>query len=159
MRRGNIIRFGLCFALTFVPAVLVGCGETDKRENIIVKGNVTVDGKAMGGVTLSFFSPGEKVAVGTVNTQDDGSYEIMFKAHAGEGNYKVTAKKMQAKPGTKTFDKGDGIDDYQLGIASGASGGSIHLLPEKYSSVDRTDLTAVLQKGQNDSKNFTIKTK
>jgi hypothetical protein len=138
---------------------VVGCGgDTDKRDKVVVKGSITVDGKAMGGVTLAFYSPGEKVAVGTVTTQDDGSYEVMFKAHAGEGNYKVTATKTQAKPGAKSFEKGEGIDDFQMNMAAGSGGGPVHLLPEKYSNVDKTDLTAVLQKGQNDGKNFAIKT-
>lgn len=141
---------------------LAGCGDnSDKRDKVIVKGSVTVDGKPMGGVTLAFFSPGEKVAVGTVTTQDDGTYEVMFKAHAGEGNYKVTATKTQSKPGAKSIEKGEGIDDMQMQIAAGAGAGAagpVHLLPEKYSTVEKTDLTAVLQKGTNDGKNFAIKT-
>ncbi len=142
-----------------VLAALAGCGgDADKREKVIVKGAVEVDGKPMGGIVLAFYSPGEKVAVGTVTTQDDGKYELMFKAHAGEGNYRVTATKVQAKPGTKSFEEGAGMDDFQRGLAAGASA-PVHLLPPKYSSVDKSDLTAVIEKGTNEGKNFAIKTK
>lgn len=152
---GSSFRIGIVLALAF----LAGCGgDSDKRDKVVVKGSVSVDGKPTGGVVLAFYSPGEKVAVGTVTTQDDGSYEVMFKAHAGDGNYKVTATKTQAKAGAKATPMGEGIDDFQLGLAAG-SNAPVHLLPEKYSTIDRTDLTAVLQKGNNEGKNFAIKTK
>lgn len=144
-------------ALLVVP--LAGCGgDADKRDKMVVKGVVSVDGKPTGGVILAFYPTGEKAAVGSVTTQVDGSYEVMFKTHAGEGNYKVTATKVQAKAGSagKEIAKGEGIDDFQLSLAAGSSG-PIHLLDEKYSSLERTDLTAVLQKGQNDGKNFAVK--
>jgi hypothetical protein len=159
MPRGISRRMAFLMLTTLGLVGAAGCGgDTDKRDKVIVKGAITVDGKPMGGVTLAFFSPGEKVAVGTVMTQDDGTYEVMFKAHAGDGNYKVTATKTQSKPGAKTFEKGEGIDDYQMGMAAGSGAAPVHLLPEKYSSIDKTELTAVLQKGQNDGKNFAIKT-
>ena len=142
-----------------VLVALAGCGgDADKRDKVIVKGAVEVDGKPMGGVVLAFYSPGEKVAVGTVTTRDDGKYELMFKAHAGEGNYKVTATKVQAKPGSVPVAEGPGMDDFQRGLAAGASA-PVHLLPPKYSSVDKSDLSAVIEKGTNEGKNFAIKTK
>ncbi len=147
----------LCAVCTF--AFAIGCGgDDDKRDKVVVKGTVNVDGVPMGGVLLGFFSPGEKVAVGAVRTQDDGSYEVMFKAHAGEGNYKVTATKLIPKPGAKVPTPGAGIDDFQMGLSQGASA-PVNLLPEKYSKVEKSDLSTVIQKGTNEGKNFAIKTK
>lgn len=157
--RSGAIRRPFQLVAVLALAALAGCGgETDKRSSVIVKGAVEVDGKPMGGVVLAFYSPGEKVAVGTVTTQDDGKYELMFKTHAGEGNYKVTATKLQAKPGSKAIADGAGIDDFQRGLSAGASA-PVHLLPSKYSTVDKSDLTAVIQIGTNEGKNFAIKTK
>jgi len=138
-----------------------GCGGADKRQKVIVKGAVTVDGKPMGGVTLGFYSPGEKVAVGNVTTQDDGSYEVMFLSHAGEGNYKVTATKIQAKSGGKMPTAGEGMDSFQMGLAAGAAGGpaATNLIADRYSTVEKTDLTTVLQLGPNEGKNFNLKAK
>ncbi len=152
---GNILYLFAACILAFVA----GCGgDDDKRDKVVVKGTVNVDGAPMGGVLLGFFSPGEKVAVGAVRTQDDGSYEVMFKAHAGEGNYKVTATKLIPKPGAKVSTPAAGIDDFQLGLSQGASA-PVNLLPEKYSKVEKSDLSTVIQKGTNEGKNFAIKTK
>ena len=146
-------------SVTCLLMLSTGCGgDNDNRDKVVVKGTVSVDGAPMGGVLLGFFSPGEKVAVGAVRTQDDGTYEVMFKAHAGEGNYKVTATKLIPKPGAKVSTPGEGIDDFQLGLAQGSSA-PVNLLPEKYSTVDKSDLSTVIQKGTNEGKNFAIKTK
>ena len=42
----------------------------------------------------------------------------MFKAYAGQGNYKVTATKRIPKPGAKVPTPGTGIDDFQLGATA-----------------------------------------
>jgi hypothetical protein len=146
--------------LALALAAAAGCGGADKRQKVIVKGAVTVDGKPTGGVTLGFYSPGEKVAVGNVTTQDDGSYEVMFLSHAGEGNYKVTATKIQGKTGGKMPTAGEGMDSFQMGLAAGSgNSAATNLIADRYSTVEKTDLTTVLQFGPNDGKNFNLKAK
>lgn len=141
----------LCgLSVTFV-IFLCGCGSSaPKVTRIIVRGTVTVDGKPTEGVTLAFYGPKETAASGTVVTQADGSYEIMFDSHAGEGNYRVTAMKSTIR-GTTT----EGIDEYQLQLA----GSTANQLPGRYSDPNNSGLTVALQAGVNEGKNFALKSR
>jgi len=134
-----------------------GCGSSGggggKSQKIIVKGKVTVDGSPAGGVALAFYAPSENAASGNVITQEDGSYELMFNSNAGEGNYKVTASRRQAKKGA-VMPMGEGLDEEQLRL----SGLSVNSLPDRYATFDKSGLTAVLQPGTNE-KDFALKGK
>jgi hypothetical protein len=140
--------------LAAIAVVACGCGKGGhKSDKLIVKGTVTIDGKAAEGVTISFYGPSDKAASGVVTTQADGSYEVMFNSAAGEGNYKVTASKPMSRGGATP--SGPGIDDFQLKLAGGAQ----NQLPTRYQDVNRSGLSAPLEKGMNDGKNFALKSK
>lgn len=144
---------GIGVLLTVMAALGCGGGGGPKGDKIIVKGKVTVDGKDADGITISFYGPQDKAASGIVTTQADGTYEVMFMSAAGEGNYKITANKVAGKAGMQS---GDGIDEYQMKLASGAGGNQ---LPVRYNDPDRSGLTAALTKGVNEGKNFALKSK
>lgn len=128
-----------------------GCGSSSaKGMRIIVRGNVTLDGKPAEGVTLSFYGPKEAAAVATVVTQADGSYEVMFDSQAGEGNYRVTATKVPVRGSTS-----EGIDEYQLQLA----GAGANQLPARYADPNNSGLTVALQAGVNEGKNFALKSR
>jgi len=149
--RRSVVKIGLVFAMV----AAFGCGSGGaKGDKLIVKGKVTIDDKPADGVTLSFYGPDDKAASGVVNTQADGSYEVMFNSAAGEGNYKVTATKVAARAGIQPR---EGIDDFQLKLASGGAAASA--LPAKYADVSRSGLSTPLQKGMNEGKNFALKSK
>jgi len=139
---------GVLAAALLVAAT--GCGS--KANKVVVKGTVTIDGAPAEGVTLSFYGPTDKAASGVVTTQADGSYEVMFNATAGEGNYKVTANKVG---GSSKFQPGEGMDEFQMKMA----GGSANSLPPRYNDVNTSGLSAPLQKGKNEGKNFALKSK
>jgi len=149
-RSGGIALAIACTAFAF------GCGSSgggSKGEKIIVKGKVTVDGNPGSGVALAFYAPKENATVGNVTTQEDGSYEVMFNSQPGEGNYKVTATRWQMKKGAAAT-MGEGLDEQQLRM----SGAAVNMLPDRYSSIDKSGLTAVLQPGKNE-KDFALKGK
>jgi hypothetical protein len=140
--------------LAAVVILAFGCGKGGpKGDKMIVKGTVTIDGKAADGVTISFYGPSDRAASGVVTTQADGSYEVMFNSAAGEGNYKITASKPMTRGGVAP--SGEGIDDFQLKLAGGAQ----NQLPTRYQDVNSSGLSAPLQKGLNEGKNFALKSK
>jgi hypothetical protein len=141
-------------AVLFVAVLLAassGCSSS-KSNKMVVKGSVTIDGKPAEGVTLSFYGPDDKAATGIVTTQADGTYEVMFKTTAGEGNYKVTANRVA---GGSKFQTGEGMDEFQLKMA----GGSANSLPARYNEPGTSGLSVPLQKGLNEGKNFALKSK
>jgi len=141
-------------ALLVALAAVIGCGSAgSKSSKMIVKGKVTIDDKPAESVTLSFYGPSDKAASGQTTTQADGSYEVMFNTAAGEGNYKVTATKSVLKGGN--VPSGEGIDDVQLQMA----GIKPNVLPLRYNDVSSSGLSAALQLGVNEGKNFALKSK
>jgi len=131
-----------------------GCGGNRSSNKLVVKGKVTIDDKPAEGVTISFYGPNDKAASGVVSTQADGSYEVMFQSAAGEGNYKVTANRIPGAGGG-AVQPSEGIDEYQLKLA----GASKNALPSRYNDVSTSGLSAALQKGVNEGKNFALKSK
>lgn len=132
----------------------LGCGgSAPKGERMIVEGKVLVDGKPMGGVSLTFYEPKAIAAAGIVTSKEDGSFEIMFNSQAGDGNYKVTASKWETKKGAK-MTTSEGIDIEQLKM----SGAAVSALPERYATLDKTDLSVVLTVGKN-QKDLNLKSK
>ncbi|MFO0877534.1 MAG: hypothetical protein U0840_09180 [Gemmataceae bacterium] len=148
---------GTAFLVALMALVGCGSGGSAKGDKIIVKGKVTLDGKDAEGVSLSFYGPSDKAASGNVTTQADGTYEVMFVSQAGEGNYQVSASKGGNVPG---ITKGEGIDDFQMKLASGAkSGNNPGGLPARYADPSSSGLTVPLVKGMNEGKNFALKTR
>jgi len=150
-------------ALFAVACFASGCGgDGPKGDKLIVKGKVTIDDKPGDGVTLSFYGPTDKVASGIVTTQADGSYEVMFNSVAGEGNYKVTATKMKggsgSGPALPALNPMEGIDELQLKMTVGSSAAA-SAIPLRYNDINSSGLTAVLQKGKNDGKDFALKSR
>jgi len=150
----QLIRAAGGIGLLVSLVAVFGCSAGVTSDKMIVKGKVTIDDKPAEGVTIAFYGPSDKAASGIVNTQADGTYEVMFNTAAGEGNYKVTATKINARPGIQS---GPGIDDFQMKLASG--GGSASALPAKYGDVNTSGLSTPLQKGPNEGKNFALKSK
>jgi len=118
----------------------------------VVRGTVTIDGKAADGVTLSFYAPKASASCAIVTTQADGSYEVMIDSTNGEGNYRVTATKVAIRGGVA---KEEGIDEYQLQLA----GESANQLPARYADPNTSGLSVALQQGVNEGKNFALKSR
>jgi hypothetical protein len=146
----NAMNVGRYLLLPVLFVAVVSCSDSSTKGRIVVRGQVTVDGKPAEGVTLSFFAPNERVAVAIVTTQADGSYEVMFNSHAGEGNYRVTAKKIPIRGQVS-----EGIDEYQLQLA----GESANMLPARYADPAYSGITISLQPGVNEGKNIALKSR
>jgi len=104
----------------------IGCGRSDLPELGRVHGTVTLDGKPLAGVIVTFFPDAGRPAV--ANTDSEGEYELMYTADVkgatvGPSTVRVlwpdgetpTAKipdkyganselKTEVKPGKNTFD-------------------------------------------------------
>ncbi len=142
------MRTRLPFAV-LLGVVLVAAGCSSNKGGRVA-GKVTLNGTPVGGAKVVFVQSaagqGLPIQVGTI-TKDDGSYEI---ARIDPGSYKVTVKKLVAKPGAK--------DNTPLEVLE-ASGQATNSLPAKYADVKTTDLTATVNAGEKKEVNLDLKGK
>ena len=147
----------------FVPLVLLislcGCGADNPYGAVAVKGTVTVDGKPMDGITISF-NPvsGDGMNAGGM-TDKQGKFVLTtggapFGTGAVPGEYNVTFAKV-SNSGSEQPQQS--VDEYNAQIAAGGRRSSgpmsrvIHHIPEKYSKSTTSDIKPVLVelKGKN----------
>jgi hypothetical protein len=145
---------------------LVGCGNKNTAL-ATVSGDVTLNGNPVEGATVAFHSTvevdGKKGKSYAGLTDSSGHYVI---ASDGKdpgippGLYKVTVTKYEGKGGPQ-----EGIDAGQLDAMISDTGGTvkgigpINLLPKEYATTGGTKLSATLDVGKNENKNFELKGK
>ena len=160
----------------FVPILLLasivlflgGCGADDPYGAVVVKGTVTVDGKPMDGITISF-NPvsGDGMNAGGM-TDKQGRFVLTtggapFGTGAVPGEYNVTFAKVSNSGSEQPQQT---VDEFNAQIAGGGRRPSgpmsrvVHHIPEKYSKTATSDIQPVIveKKGKN-SFNFDLKTK
>ncbi|MBI3462172.1 MAG: carboxypeptidase regulatory-like domain-containing protein [Planctomycetes bacterium] len=130
-----MLRLLSCLLLILVA----GCGVRDPSmpELVTVTGTVTLDGKPLPGAILTFLPTDEKQGGGAVGFTDaEGKYSLQT-VHGGEGSprglFRVAISKM-VMPDGSDIPLGSNIDEMEVGTRE--------KLPEKYSSVDLTELDA-----------------
>lgn len=132
---------GLCAAL------LTGCGGSGEElpDTAPVRGKVTYNGKPLPGGTVMFHPQQEGQGnPATGDIQEDGTYELTTyntKDGAVLGPHKVT---VQVFPGQR------GFPEHPLAGLPGAEDQIPSPIPEKYTSVETTDLKATVVDGENE---------
>jgi hypothetical protein len=108
-----------------------------------VAGTVTLDGKSLSGVTISFVPEGETHGNGGGYTGNDGTYQLVA-ACGGKGvpvgEYRVVATKLVTPDGS----------DFRFGDKAGVVEGlARQILPIKYRNAQQSVLTATVRDGKN----------
>lgn len=129
-------------------ALLAGCNGGDAGpETIPVTGVVTFKGAPVVGATLTFFADGQGTNA-AATSDDDGKFEAFTTYEMG----KSVKKGMTAGKYDVTLTK--------LGTAS-VKGGALqppkNLLPEKYRSVNSSEITVTVTPGENNHFEFELK--
>lgn len=140
----------LAAAITLGLVVVAGCGQgAPKREGpptYPVTGTVTQNGAPVAGATVRFeLADGSKASTGLTDAQ--GEFKLSTFASgdgALAGDYRVTIVKMEGKGGAQAVSEDDpnytGAED---------EGEMKNVLPEKYSNVKTSELTATVAEGPN----------
>ncbi|QDU73837.1 hypothetical protein Pan97_08370 [Bremerella volcania] len=118
-------KYGLCLVAV---GLLVGCSESGPKI-YPVDGKVTIGKKPMNGGFVSFEDPTTgKAAQGVI--EEDGSYTVQLP----EGSYQVMIEPIEIEVKSK-----DGMSPPEMKYAQN--------VPERYMSVDTTDLSAEVGDG------------
>lgn len=140
----------LCL-LGLVPCILVsGCmgNSSTTQAEATVTGIVTLDGSPVQGATVTF-RPEESGGSGAFGmTDEEGKYTLnTSNAVLGvkPGQYKISVTKLEAATSDAPSE-----EDPSYGGAPTRESAPKNLLPEKYSKVDSSGLTADIQAGEND---------
>jgi hypothetical protein len=152
-------RFGLSLLASIV---LLGCGETGGPAVEYVEGVVTLDGKPIEGVNVSFSPTKPDAGTPAVGTTDaNGVFKLTavqggkVGGGAGVGDYQVTFSKVKATGGMRT-DVKPGDPDYGKESASARPGPSKieYEVPQKYENAATSGFTAKVEKGTNKGDKF-----
>lgn len=139
------------FAVVLVVAA--GCGSGKGGAGSTVAGKVTQNGAPVAGAKI-VFSDGKETKASPLGpsaiTDESGEYTMVS---VPPGTYKVVVYKFVPKPGAKLPGEGEGMDMIQMEM----SGQGTHALPKKYSSAGTTNLTVVIEAGENKGKDFDLK--
>mgnify|MGYP003344620437 CR=1 FL=1 len=138
------------FAFLFALLAALGCGSRGMGK---VQGKVTIGGEAVTSGTIMFYpaeGPGATGAIGA-----DGSYSLStHKLGDGAvvGTHKVAIHSTSVGPGSMEAPKS--LDDELRGSPSASAkvlvpGKVTWLVPEKYSTVEQSGLTATVKAGPN----------
>jgi hypothetical protein len=133
-------------ALLGVVLVAAGC-SSDNRGS--VAGKVTLNGDPVAGAKVTFFDAAGQAAQYGAVTKDDGTYEV---PKIDPGTYKVTVKKLVARPGVKV------PENTPLELLEG-SGQATNSLPAEYADPKTTKLTATAAAGDKSEVNLELKGK
>jgi autotransporter-associated beta strand protein len=123
---------------------IAGCGGRSGEPKLMpVAGTVTLDGKSLSGVTISFVPEGETHGNGGGYTGNDGTYQLVA-ACGGKGvpvgEYRVVATKLVTPDGS----------DFRFGDKAGVVEGlARQILPIKYRNAQQSVLTATVRDGKN----------
>lgn len=135
-----------CFCSAFLLLLLTGCSSgNDGPLRVPVAGTVKLDGLPLEGAEVSLYADGEaRVAI----TDNDGDFQIAGGAQVLQ--YKVVISKFEAS-GAVQVDAAAGMDSGQIqamqmadGTGQTAAKIAKQLVPVKYSSRDKSELTLVV---------------
>ncbi len=153
-----MFRLGLGLVLSLAVVVgFFGCGaaeEADRPARVPATASFTYRGNAVEGANVTFSPAGEKGHAAYGLTDEDGKATLStFGGDDGAvpGSYKVLVMKTEAEGAAAADEQSEEEEEEEEEVVHK------HLLPEKYSRVDMTDLTAdVTEDGDN---NFTFELK
>lgn len=117
---------------------LSGCGGGGDSNVGAVSGTISVDGKPIGGATVSFYPVQGRASLGV--TDENGAYTLTYVRNqkgALVGKHEVTVKTII------TSSSGYGYEDKSKAAPRK------EMLPEKYWKRQKTELTATVEKGNN----------
>ncbi len=144
--------------LVLCVATAIGCsGNTGQPELTPVTGAVLLDGQPLSDASLTFYLSGSPVPGYTASlgkTDETGKYELISggKPGAVPGVFKVTISRIVNTSGAPV-NAGEGMDLQQLAMRGLAK----ESLPEKYSNLERTELTLTVEKGKTEGYDFNLK--
>ena len=150
--------------VTLQAMSVVGCGGKDRSHLAPVSGQVTVDGEPVKQGDIRFYPGQGRMAIGEIV---DGQYSLRtYQGNDGAtiGKHKVTVKALQTKP--KRMPKfnpppdatPEQIKALEAEMLEEMEAVFIWIVPEKYSNLKTTTLTAEVQSGENPI-DFDIKSK
>ena len=141
--------------------LVTGCGsDVDGPPRVPVAGTVNLDGQPLDGAEVSLYADGEaRVAT----TDQDGYFQIAGGAQVLK--YTVVISKFDGT-GNVALDAGSGMDSGQIqamqmadGTGKTAAKIAKQLVPEKYSSRDKSELTLVVPLEGTQSADFALTSK
>ena len=137
-----------CYLFAALACALpLGCSSSGASGGgSTVKGKVLFNGNPVAGARV-IFTDGKEEGIPsgpTALSDESGEYAIVG---AKPGSYKVVVYKLVAKPGATLPTDDSGAPDL---VQLEASGAGYHALPQKYSRVTSTTLTAQVNEGSND---------
>lgn len=143
--------------LLSIAVLPAGCSSKSSRPELTpVSGTVTLDGKPLPDAEITFFLqaqslPGYTASMG--KTDAEGKYQLKFGADLGAvpGNFKVTVSRIVNESGA-AVNAEEGVDLMQLEMQGLAK----QSLAEKYWDLDKTELTATVEKGKADGYDFKL---
>lgn len=145
MKSLSLVFHSLAIALL---AVSVGCSSGGlPSDAAAVTGKVTHDGQAVANAVVTFLSDSGYAAVGKTN--EEGVYQLSSAEIPGgtkPGSYKVMVSKIEQTGGPALTEEDPGYDP-----KNPSAGGpqTKHLLPQKYSKISSSGLTADVKAGEN----------
>ena len=143
---GSFSQMHLVFLSILVGCVVPGCGgNSGEPTRVSVAGTVTMNGQPVAAADVSLEAEGE---ARMATTDKDGFYQIKGGAQALK--YKVVISKFEGA-GAMKLDPAEGMDAGQFEAMQSADGTGAttamiakQLIPERYSSRDKTELTVVI---------------
>jgi hypothetical protein len=153
--------FFVSIIIGFSVLAFVGCSNPDSKYSK-VEGTVTLDGQPVEGVTVTFYpvEQGLEGAVGRTNASGQFSLTSTGALQGGTGvlpgEYRVTVSKSQppVDPDVEAYEQGKiTYDEVQKRMDARDPSRQLEakeLLPEKYTKLDTTDLTAMVKNGNNE---------
>ena len=140
-----------------VVLAAAGCSSKSRKPELTpVAGTVMLDGKPLPDADITFFLQGQSVPGYTASmgkTDAEGKYQLKFAGDPGAvpGNFKVTVSRIVNESGA-ALNPDEGMDLTQLEMQGLAK----QSLPEKYWNLDKTELTATVEKGKADGYDFQL---
>lgn len=138
--------------LVVAATAACGCGAGDKPRTAPVVGTVTLNGEALVGAIVTFWPTEGKTNPSAGVTDKSGGYRLRG-AYDGAtpGKYKVTIE-YYTKPNGSPAETSEGMDMQQLV----AQGQARQALPESYSDLSGTALTAEVNAGSTNTIDFKL---
>lgn len=152
------VRIPWALLLFGMLGTLPGCSQKAAQLDLTpVSGTVTLDSKPLADARIVYYLqgssvPGYSASIG--RTDAEGKYQLMAGQQSGAapGSYKVTVSRIVNSSGAPV-NPDEGMDMEQLA----QQGAAKESLPEKYTDLEKTELTITVEKGKADGYDFPLK--